>query len=171
MKKFTLFMAMHGFFAVSCSDGSYQPYAQVASHVTQNIQLTAQSQPISLVVQSGSCASNLPQTSLTDNYCFNPVAAASVTIVSVGDSAPAFCVATHLAGMAPEAALLVVDANGRYVSEASGRGDTQIFDSLAKPGRYTFYVGFPSSAAGQKATIRIAKLSSFSLRSPACSLR
>jgi len=156
-------------FAVGCADGVGHSEAQLASRVTQNIQFTAQSQPVSLVVESGACARNLPQTSLTSDYCFNPIAAVSLNIVSIGSSAPAFCVATHLAGMSPEAALLVVDSNGQYVSEASGRGNTQVFDKFFKTGRYTFYVGFPFSTAGQKATIRIAPLSSFAMRSPACS--
>lgn len=158
-------------FAVGCSNGLEQLDAQLASQVTQNIQFTSQSQPVNLVVESGACASNLPRTSLTSDYCFNSVAAMSLNIVSMGGSAPAFCVATHLAGMAPEAALLVVDSNGQYVSEASGRGNTQVFDTFSKVGRYTVYVGFPSSAPGQKATIRIAPLNSLAMRSPACSLR
>ncbi|MEY2986568.1 MAG: hypothetical protein RJB13_89 [Pseudomonadota bacterium] len=157
--------------AVGCSDGVHQLDAQLASQVTQNIQFTAQSQPVALVVESGACATHLPRTSLTSDYCFNPVAAVNLNIISIGASSPAFCVATHLAGMASEAALLVVDSNGQYVSEASGRGNTQVVDTFSKAGRYTFYVGFPSSAAGQKATLRIAALNSLAMRSPACSLQ
>ena len=158
-------------FAVGCSDGGDHLEAQLASQVTRDIQFTAQPQRVDLVVESGACATNLPQTILTPNYCFNAVPVINLNVTSLGASDPSFCVATHLSVMAPEAALLVVDSNGQYVSEASGRGNTQVFDKFVKTGRYTFYVGFPSSAAGQKATVRIALLNNSAMRSPACSWR
>jgi hypothetical protein len=171
MKFSTAFFLFLSVMTAACSTADELGDSRVLSQATQNIQWNGQSQPVNLVVESGACATNLPKTSLTDTYCFNPVAAINFNLISTGDSRPAFCVATHLAGMAPEAALLVVDSSGRYVSEASGRMTTQVFDTLSQLGQYRFYVGFPSAAAGQKATIRIGKLSSFAMRSPACSWR
>lgn len=154
----------------ACSTEAADSGSTVLSHSTQVWRFASGSSPLSLVGSSGSCAVNLPASFLSQGYCFNEVPAAEITVSETAQSAAAYCVATHLPGMAPNAAALLVDANGNYVSEVNGSGSRQTIDVL-KAGRYRLYVGFPTAAAGQKVTLRVALLSQFSLQAPACNLR
>ena len=162
---------MMSFSLAACSNDSQTFDSKLASHVTQNWTVSPTSEPMSMLAESGPCAENLPTSGFSAEYCFNSVPALSVNVVGSGGSMTAFCVATHLPGMSSDAALLVVDAQGQFVSEVTGQGTKQLIDSFARPGRYTVYVGFPTSAPSQRATVRMAPLAKFALSSPACSFR
>ncbi|MEY4066155.1 MAG: hypothetical protein RIR26_2363 [Pseudomonadota bacterium] len=157
-------------FLAACSTEESVSDSALMSQVTQVWRFSAGSAPLSFLAESGKCAQNLPQSSLSQGYCFNEVPAAEITVSDVSNGTPAICVATHLAGTASDAAALIVDFNGNYVSEVSGNGSRQSIDVL-RIGRHRVYVGFPNGAVGQKVTLRLALLSQFSLQAPACNLR
>ncbi len=157
---------------VGCGQGIESSESVLASHSTQNWSVNAASQPLTMVAESGECMSNPPQTGFAAGYCFNKVPAARVTVnVGLGGTMSGFCVATHLPGMASQAALLVLDSQGQLVSEVTGNGSLQLIDSFARSGIYTLYVGFPMNSGAQKVTLRVAPLSRFAVSSPACNLR
>jgi hypothetical protein len=166
----TLFCLL--FSLTACSAESTPAQSNLASQATQFLTFNPETPPITVLAESGPCAQGLASSYSTfvQNYCFNEIPAIQLDVTAIGISRTAFCVATHLPGMAFEAAVLVVDMEGRYVSEATGSGALQMIDSLGV-GRYLFYVGFPSSGPGQKAKIRVAATSQFSMASPACTLR
>lgn len=157
---------------VACSSEIPGLDSQVNSHSTQSWSYTAGTQPMSMVAESGNCANNLSDSSFVSGYCFNEIPAVVLNLTMGQDNKMVgFCLATHLPGMSNSAALLVVDAAGNSVSELIGNGTLQMIDGISRTGRYKFYVGFPTSASGQKVTLRIAALSQFSLSAPACNLR
>lgn len=171
MNFFRSLFVMMSFSLAACANESQIFDSRFASHVTQNWTVSPTSEPMSMLAESGTCAENLPKSGFSAGYCFNSVPALSVNVVGSGGSMTAFCVATHLPGMSSEAALLVVDAQGRFVSEVTSNLNFQMIDSFVRPGRYTVYIGFPTSAPSQRATVRMAPLAKFALSSPACTFR
>lgn len=156
---------------VGCGHEIEPSESVLASHATQNWSVDAGSQPLSMVAESGACMTNPPQSGFASDYCFNAVPAARISVVVGSGSMVAFCLATHLPGLAPRAALLVVDSQGKLVSEATSDGNFQMIDSFTRSGTYSIYVGFPTNAANQRVTLRVAPLPKFAVSSPACNLR
>lgn len=157
---------------VACGHGADSSESTLASHSTQNVNMNGASQPFSMIAESGECMTNPPASSFAAGFCFNKIPAARVSVDAVGGgSMPGFCVATHLPGMASQAALLVVDSQGNLASEVTGNGALQMIDSFVRPGIYALYVGFPLNSGSQRVTLRVAPLSKFALSSPACNLR
>ncbi|MEN9824536.1 MAG: hypothetical protein RI953_281 [Pseudomonadota bacterium] len=155
----------------ACGRNEGNSSSQLASQTTLNWNFSATSAPVATFAESGNCATNLPQTLIVSNYCFNevPVAVVSATLEMSG--LVALCVATHASGSVSEAALLVVDDAGQYVAESMGKGGFQVLATVAGNGRYKVYVGFPSAAAGQRVKVLGGLSRQFTLTSSACTLR
>jgi hypothetical protein len=108
---------------------------------------------------------------LSSGYCFNEVPFAEVSVSLSSGKLITACVATHLPGGVSDAALLVVDLQGRYVAEALGQAGFQVVASIAGPGQFKVYVGFPSATAGQSVKVLLAASQQFATANAACSLR
>jgi len=156
---------------VGCGQDLKIPESGLASHATQNWSVSGVSQPLSMVAESGACLTQLPSNSFASDYCLNAVPAARISVSSAAaGTMVAFCLATHLPGMASQAALMVVDAQGNLVSEVTSNGNMQMIDTFTRSGTFTVYVGFPTGVSNQRVTVRVAPLSKFAVSSPACNL-
>ncbi|NBW80472.1 hypothetical protein EBR21_01840 [bacterium] len=155
----------------ACGRNEDNNLSRLASQSPLNWGVSAVSGPVSTVAESGNCATNLPQTVIVNNYCFNEVPVAIVSTSLGRTNLATLCVATHSPGSASEAALLVVDEDGQYVAESIGKGGFQVLATLVGSGRYKVYVGFPDAAAGQRVKVLAGRSEQFTLTTSACTLR
>lgn len=173
MKAFlrTQFLFLLAFMVIGCSTQAEQQDARFLSHSTQQWNFSSASGSFSAFAESESCATDLPSVSLGSGFCFSPVPVAIINTPVNAGQLFGVCVATHLAGSADQAALVVVDSRGNYVSEGFGRGDLQVLASLNSGNQYKVYVGFPTNAAGQRVKVISAATNQFALSGVACSLK
>ncbi|NBX16822.1 MAG: hypothetical protein EBR09_05595 [Proteobacteria bacterium] len=159
--------------AVGCSTDLVTPDSSVASQATQRWTFNPSSGAVSSFAESAAqCAGNFPSTSLSSGYCFNPVPVAEISAVTDVGQIISICVATHDQGSAATAALVVVDQNGEFVSEAFGKGRMQVLATLAGSGKFKVYAGFSSAGEGQRVKVLAGFSSQFSIASvAACNLR
>jgi hypothetical protein len=155
----------------ACGHNEDNRSSRLASQTTLNWSFSATSAPVATFAESGNCATNLPQTLLVNNYCFNEVPVAVVSTSLEMSGLVTLCVATHASGSVSEASLLVVDDAGQYVAESMGKGGFQVLATLAGNGRFKVYVGFPGAAAGQRVKVLGGLSRQFTLTSSACTLR
>jgi len=157
--------------SVGCSYDSEVQWSKISSHATQRWNLSGEGAVFSATAQSGRCATQLPSASLSSGYCFNEVPLAEINVSLSSGKLVTACVATHLQGGASDAALLVVDSQGRYVAEAFGQAAFQVVASIAGPGQFKVYAGFPTAAAGQSVKVLLAASQQFAIANVACALK
>lgn len=171
MKFASAFFVAGALLSAGCSHDSEEQWSKISSHSTQRWNLGGEGSVFSATAQSGRCATQLPSASMTSGYCFNEVPVAEVSVSLSSAKLVTACVATHLQSGASDAALLVVDSQGRYVAEAFGRAGFQVVASVSGPGLFKVYAGFPTAAAGQSVKVLLAASQQFTITNAACSLK
>lgn len=119
------------------------------------------------------CAENLPDRLISSDFCFdkNPVATIHVALGSSTEGQHGMvCVDTYSPGKESRAAAYLVNANGDFVGQSFGNGNSVIVASTPFDGEYKIFAGLPKGSEGKNIVLRIGRVNQF-LTTPPCSIK